>query len=252
MLSNVGRLREALSFQLVAHATDEWGAPKTAQLARAYANMGNLPAARGWLQKGVQLWPNHSGVRRVQQYITGFYEPPADAIATIDRLDAQSSSNDNETTIWRIFIEARAAHSRRVPAAIIQEIREAPIREKITPENEIMMLAALGETRQAIEVANLALDHQQQLEPMVPVHAGHAQCASGSGLRPPGRAHGPDRILARDGQKARLLHRSGNPKRMQSPTAGRAEIELGFKTPRTGWQKRIGRADHTIRDRYCR
>ena len=93
MLGNVGRLREALSFQLIAHATDEWGAPKTAKLARAYANMGNLPAARAWLQKGVQRWPNHSGVRRVQRYIVGFYEQPADAIATINSLDAQTPSD---------------------------------------------------------------------------------------------------------------------------------------------------------------
>ena len=79
LLSNVGRLREALSFQLVAHAIDEWGPPKTARLALAYANMGNLPAARAWLQKGVQLWPNHSGVQRAQHYVTGFYERPSDA-----------------------------------------------------------------------------------------------------------------------------------------------------------------------------
>ena len=46
-----------------------------------------------------------------------------------------------------------------------------------------MMLAALGETRQAIEVANSALDHQQTIGAMVPVHAGHAKSASGSRLR---------------------------------------------------------------------
>lgn len=166
LLGNVGRLREALSFQLVAHATDEWGAPKTAQLARAYANMGNLRAARAWLQKGVQLWPNHSGVRRVQRYIVGFYGQPAEAIATFNLSDARTSSNDNDTRIWRTFIEAKSAHSRRAPAALIQEIRAAADRGEITPENGIMMLAALGETKQAIEAANVALDRQQQMQPM--------------------------------------------------------------------------------------
>jgi DNA-binding winged helix-turn-helix (wHTH) protein/TolB-like protein len=167
LLSNVGRLREALSFQLVAHATDEWGAPKTAQLARAYANIGNLLAARAWLQKGVQLWPNHSGVRRVRRYIVGFYDQPADALVTINLMGTQTPSDANETEIWRTFLEAKAAHSRRAPAAVIQKIRAAAYRGDITPENGIMMLAALGEPRQAIEVASLALDHQQTIkEPM--------------------------------------------------------------------------------------
>ena len=166
LLGNVGRLREALSFQLIAHAIDEWGAPKTAQLARAYANVGNLPAARAWLQKGVQLWPNHSGVRRVQRHIVGFYEQPADAIATINLSGTQTPSNGNEAEIWRIFIEARAAHSKRAPAAVIRRIRAAADRGEITPENGILMLATLGETRQAIEAANFALDHHQQVQPM--------------------------------------------------------------------------------------
>ena len=126
MLSNVGRLREALSFQLVAHATDEWGAPKTAQLARAYANMGNLPAARAWLQKGVQLWPNHSGVRRVQRYIAGFYEQPADALAIFNRLDAQTSlRRQDNVRSGEASSKPRSAHSRRDRGGIIQEIREA-------------------------------------------------------------------------------------------------------------------------------
>ena len=165
LLGNVGRLREALSFQLIARATDEWGAPKTAQLARAYANMGNLPAARAWLRKGVQLWPNHSGVRRVQRYIVGFYDQPADAIATFN-LGARTGSNDNEMEIWRSFLEARAALPNRPSAAVIQQIRAATGRGEISPDNGIMMLAALGETRQAIEIANFALDHQQQVQPM--------------------------------------------------------------------------------------
>ena len=158
LLSNVGRLHEALPFQLVAHATDEWGAPKTAQLARVYANIGNLPAARGWLQKGVRLWPNHSGVHRVQQYIAGFYEPPSEALATFDRLDALSSPDEKQGAVWQSFIEARSAHSPGLTVAAIRGIREAADKNKISRENEVMMLAALGETRQAFEVANSALD----------------------------------------------------------------------------------------------
>jgi DNA-binding winged helix-turn-helix (wHTH) protein/TolB-like protein len=161
LLSNVGRLRDALSFQLIAHATDEWGAPKTAQLARAYANVGNLSAARAWLRKGVQLWPNHSGVRRVQQYIVGFYRQPAEAIAIFNRLDAQSPSDEKQGVVWRTFIEARSAHSMALTAAAVRTIREAADQAKISRENEIMMLAALGETSQAIEAANSGLDRQR-------------------------------------------------------------------------------------------
>ncbi len=161
LLSDVGRLREALSFQLVARANDEWGAPKTAQLARAYANTGNLPAARGWIQKGVQLWPDHSGVRRVRRYIAGFYEQPSEALATLDAMDAQASSGENENEIWRYFVKAKAAHSERLTAKTALQIREAADREEISRENEILMLAALGETRQAMEAANSALLHKR-------------------------------------------------------------------------------------------
>jgi len=165
LLSNVGRFREALSYQLIARATDEWGPPKTAQLARLYANMGNLPAARSWIQKGVQTWPNHGGIRRVQQYIVGIYDPPADALATFDRLDAQRSPDEKQGAVWRSFIAARSAQSPTLTASAIRSIREAADQNKIPRETEIMMLAGLGESRQAIEAANLALDRHELLQP---------------------------------------------------------------------------------------
>ena len=160
LLDDVGRLRESISLKLVAHATDEWGAPKTAQLARAYANLGNLPAARGWLQKGVQLWPNHSGIRRVRQYVAGFYEPPSDALAIFDSLDAQTPP-DQSNAIWRSYVEARATHSSELTAAAIQRIRGAADQGKLPREIEIMMLAGLGESERAIQAANAALDHEK-------------------------------------------------------------------------------------------
>ena len=161
LLSDVGRLREAISSQQVAHATDEWGAPKTAQLARAYANSGNLPAAKATIQKGIQLWPNHSGVRRVRRYIAGFYEQPSEALAIFDAMDAQSPSGENENEIWRSFIKAKATRSGRLTAGTALRIREAAGQEIISRENELLMLAALGETRQAMEAANSALDEKR-------------------------------------------------------------------------------------------
>ena len=161
LLSDVGRLREALSSQLVAHAHDEWGAPKTAQLARAYANIGNLPAARAWIQKGVQLWPNHSGIRRYQRHIAGFYEQPSEALATFNSMDAQAPSGKDENQIWRSFVNAKAAHSERLTAETALQIREAADQEKISRENEILMLAALGKTRHAMEAANSTLNQKR-------------------------------------------------------------------------------------------
>jgi DNA-binding winged helix-turn-helix (wHTH) protein/TolB-like protein len=164
LLGNVGRLREALSLQLVAQAADQWGAPRATKLALIYANMGNLTAARGALQNAIQLWPNHPGVWKVQQYIAGFYEQPSDALEIFKLLDARSSLAESNA-IWRAFIEAKAAPSGQVREATSTKIRRAGDQGTISRENEIMMLAALGEPRQAIEVANLALDHHQQLQP---------------------------------------------------------------------------------------
>lgn len=158
LLNNVGRQNEALSFQLVAYATDQWGAPKTAQLARAYANLGNLSAARSWLQKGIRLWPNHSGVRRAERYIVGFYGTPADALSMLNRTDPQFAPNGRAETVWRTFIEARAAHGRRLSFAAIRDIRDAMNEGAIPPEYGIMMVAALGESRQAIDLANSSLE----------------------------------------------------------------------------------------------
>jgi DNA-binding winged helix-turn-helix (wHTH) protein/TolB-like protein len=165
LLSNVGRLREALSFQLVAQATDKWGAPKAAKVALTYANMGNLPAARDWIQKAFERWPNHSAVRSYRLYIAGFFEPPAEALSLINAIDARPSSDGAPTAIWRTFIKAKAAHSPKVTGLAVPKIREAADQGKISREIEIMMLTALGETKLAIEAANLALDQQQQLEP---------------------------------------------------------------------------------------
>ena len=160
VLGNVGRLREALSFQLVAHAMDEWGPARTTKLTVIYANMGNVTAARNALQKAVQFWPNHPGVWRWQQYIAGFYEQPSDALAVFKLLDARSSLHESNA-IWRAFVEAKEAHSEQVTEATNLKIRAAADHGTISRENEIMMLAALGETKQAIEAANSVLDHQE-------------------------------------------------------------------------------------------
>jgi DNA-binding winged helix-turn-helix (wHTH) protein/TolB-like protein len=163
LLGDVGRLREAQSFQLIAHATDEWGAPRTTKLALIHANRGDLTAARASLQKAVQFWPNHPGVWKVQQYIAGFYEQPADALEAFKLLDARISLAESNA-IWRSFIEAKAARSAQASEAASLEIRAAADRGIISRENEIMMLAELGQTKLAIEIANSVLDHQE-LEP---------------------------------------------------------------------------------------
>jgi hypothetical protein len=189
LLENVGRLREALSFQLIGHATDEWGAPKTAKLARVYASGGNLPAARGWMRKAVQRWPSHGSVRWVRRYLAGFYEPPEEALAIITAIDAQASPDESQAEIWRTFTEAKAG--RVAKASAVRIIREAAGQGRITRENEIMMLAVLGEPRLAIEAANSVLDKQQALQawflftPMtrnVRQHPGFVQLAERMGL----------------------------------------------------------------------
>jgi DNA-binding winged helix-turn-helix (wHTH) protein/TolB-like protein len=163
LLNNAGRLNEALSFQLIAYATDEWGAPKTAQLARTYANLGNLAAATSWLQKGVRRWPNHSGVERVQRYVVGIYGKPADALSILNRLDLQRPSEGRADAVWRTFVQARSAHSPERTAAAARSVRKAADQNIVPREYEILMLAALGEPGQAIEVGNSALD-QLRLE----------------------------------------------------------------------------------------
>lgn len=163
LLDNVGRLRESLPLRLTAHAIDTWGAPKTAQLARIYANIENMPAARSWIEKGFRLWPNHGGVRRVRQYIAGFYEQPATALKILDSLAAQASP-DESNAIWRIYVAARAAQSPKVTATAIDRIRGIADQGKLPREIEIMMIAGLGEAGQAIEEANSALDRHQVLQ----------------------------------------------------------------------------------------
>jgi len=157
---NVGRLREALFSQLAAHATDPWGAPKTAKLAVNYANVGDMAAARQLIERGIQLWPNHSGMRAKRQFIAGFYEQPSDALRILDSLDNLASPNESNA-IWRSFVEAKAAHSERVTAVEIRKIREAADQRKILPEVEIMMLADLGATKEAMELASSAADAQK-------------------------------------------------------------------------------------------
>ena len=166
LLGNVGRLDEALSSLQVARAIDEWGAPKSAQLARAYANLGNMPAAKAAIQRGFQLWPNHLGVRRAQRYLAGFYEQPSEALATLDTMDALAPAGKSENKIWRSFIKARALNSKRLTAETAIQIRRAADQKTISREHEFLMLAALGETRQALEAADSALD-SEGFEPWV-------------------------------------------------------------------------------------
>ena len=128
--------------------------------------MGDLATARELIEKGIRLWPNHSGIRAKRQFIAGFYEDPSDALKIFDSLDALHSP-DESNAIWRTYIEARATHSARVSGAALDRIRHAADKGVIPREIEIMMLAGLGETEAAIGAANSALDHQQRLEAWV-------------------------------------------------------------------------------------
>ena len=182
LLGNVGRLREALSFQLIAHAIDEWGAPKTAQLARAYANMGNLPAARDWLQKGVQLWPNHSGVRRAQRYIAGFYEQPAEPSRFSISLDAQIRPTKASGDLAKLH-RSQGGAFRALTAAAIRRSAPRPIGAKSRRENEIMMLAGAWRNQAGHRGGKFRARPSPAVAALVPVHAGHAEHAAGPRLR---------------------------------------------------------------------
>jgi DNA-binding winged helix-turn-helix (wHTH) protein/TolB-like protein/tetratricopeptide (TPR) repeat protein len=162
-LGDVGRLREALSAQLVAHATDEWGPARTTKLANSYASIGNRPAARATIRKAVQFWPNHPGVWKWQQFIAGFYEQPTDALEVFRQLDARPSLRESDA-VWRSFILAKATGSEEAAKAAAIKIREAADEATITREHEIMMLAGLGDTKAALDAANSALD-RHPLEP---------------------------------------------------------------------------------------
>jgi hypothetical protein len=166
LLSSVGRLREALSYQLIARATDEWGPPKAAKLTLNYANLGDLPAARTWLSRAAQRWPNHSAVQAAQLYVAGFVEPPASGLALIDSV----ATDDDRKAIWRAFIQAKTHRT----AALIGRIGEAADTGIISRDTELLMLAGLGETRLALAAANRALD-DRKLDPrtlFAPVLAG--------------------------------------------------------------------------------
>jgi len=160
---NIGHFRESLATQLAAHAVDRWGAPKTAQLATIYANTGDLSTARELIEKGIQRWPNHSGMRSRRQYIAGFYEDPLNALKILDSLDALQSPPQGNA-IWRSYVKAKAARSEQVTGATLREIRNAADKGLISREYEIMMFAGLGKPRQAIEAANSVLDHHQDLK----------------------------------------------------------------------------------------
>lgn len=160
---NVGRLREGLATQLAAHAVDQWGAPKTAKLAFTYANVGNITAARGLIQRGIRLWPNHSGIRSRAQFIAGFYEDSFSALKILDSLDALESP-DESNGIWRSFVKAKTARSAQVTGAALPKIHAAADQGLMPRETEIMMLAGLGDTKRAIDVANSALDRHEQLQ----------------------------------------------------------------------------------------
>jgi DNA-binding winged helix-turn-helix (wHTH) protein/TolB-like protein len=165
LLINVGRMNEALPFQLNAYAIDEWGAPKTAQLARTYANLGNMTVARSLLQKGLRLWPKHSGIRRTERYIVGFYGDAADATSMLGG-PGSHESEDQADAVWRTFIEARLAHSPERMTAAARSVREAIDQNVISPDYGVMMLAALGKPGEAIGVGYSVPD-QLRLESWV-------------------------------------------------------------------------------------
>jgi DNA-binding winged helix-turn-helix (wHTH) protein len=154
VLSSVGRLREALPYQLIARATDEWGPPKTVKLALNYANVGDLPTARRWLRHATSRWPDHSAVRSATLYMAAFLERPADGQAAIESM----GGDGEDTAIWRQFITARSRRESGLVEATLAKARQATRAGTISPETEIMMIAGLGVPKQALVAAERALD----------------------------------------------------------------------------------------------
>ena len=112
LLGNVGRLREALSYQLVAHATDEWGAPKTAQACARLCQHGEpRRGAEPGSRRAVQLWPNHSGVRARAAVHRRLLRTAVRCPCDFQCLDAQTSPDDKPMR----FGEPSSKPKRRIP-----------------------------------------------------------------------------------------------------------------------------------------
>ena len=132
LLSSVGRLREALSFQLVARAKDEWGPPKRPSLRSHMPAWGIWPQQEAGSDKRSSIGPiiRRSGPHGSASLV--FYEQPAAALPIIDAMDAGASTGRKSNAVWRNYIEAKAARSGPTGAAI-QKIRDGCRRRRQSP-----------------------------------------------------------------------------------------------------------------------
>ena len=186
------------------------GCPKNGPAcARIMPTWGTCLRQERWLQKGVQLWPNHSGVRRVQRYIVGFYEQPSDASRLSISLDAQISPDESKRDLAKLHrSQGRALPSADCRGSHPSDSRRGRSGQNLARErnhdaggawrNQTGHRGRKFRARPSAAIAALFL--------FTPVTRNMRQDPGFVGL---GRSHGSHQILARNGQTARLLHRSG-------------------------------------------
>ena len=234
---------------------DEWGAPKRAKLARCLCQYGGPRRRR---ETGTEReFGSGQTIRAIeaeQRYVAGFLRTPLRPSKPSIRLDAQDSLRAGSKMrsgerMWKPGRHIRQWGKKATTLVGSEGCRSGPD----PPRNRDHDVGGLGETDDAIAAANSALDRQQRLEAWFLFTPITQDLRTGSRIRSTRGPHGPDQILARHGQAARLLHRPCEAKRMHAAAVGSAEILTVVRDGNSSsrWRKCSARAHRTIPGRCC-
>jgi DNA-binding winged helix-turn-helix (wHTH) protein/TolB-like protein len=155
VLRSVGRLTDALPLIQLGAAIDPLAVPKTRNLITIYADLGRQDTANDLLAKALRRWPNNPAILEARNYVIGFYGSPEARAALFGDSKASSAQTvDPQLAAWRAFLRAGRTRRGGSVTRAAREIIDAREHGAIPDYLAIMMLASLGQTDAAFDLAD--------------------------------------------------------------------------------------------------
>jgi TolB-like protein len=172
VLSNVGRLREALALQRSSQMLDPLGAPKTFNLAQGLVETGHVTEGLALMDRAAKIWPSHPGGWFVHFDVMANFGRIADAQAMLGTPQYIPVTLEPEAiAAMRAYLNARLVKTPAARLAAENSIRSAMAGGAIPALRGMVMFAALGDVDNAFMLARTLFPRQDTKLPSSPTSA---------------------------------------------------------------------------------
>jgi len=165
LLQSAGRSRDALALVERANVVEPLAASCHYPKAQLLWILGRIAEADRVIDRAMQYWPEHEGVRFARFTIYAYTGRPRAALAMLDAGKKQPIYAPAATSLWRVSLAALDQRSPVSIAAARKANLEAAKQNPGLTNQAVLVLSALGEVDAAFDIANALLLFRRPVEP---------------------------------------------------------------------------------------